>query len=142
MSALSNDDTLIALSSEYLTVNVWVAAPPLVTLATKRTALGGVLSVGLVKFAVTLRSPFIATVVGLPLPDASPLQELKLYPATGPRLAVRVTTVPVAYFPSPPDCGLGVIEPAPGGSMFRARLYRGCVKFAVTLRSPFIVTVV
>jgi hypothetical protein len=49
-----------------------------------------------VKTALTLRFALIVTVAGLAVPEASPAQRVKRYPAAGD--AVTVTTVPDAYW--------------------------------------------
>ena len=65
------------------------------------------------KLAVTLRFEFMVTVVGLVEPDALPLHDPNVNVVFGQ--AVRVTSVPSAYLPTPPGSGLATIEPPFGG---------------------------
>ena len=69
------------------------------------------------KLAVTVRLPFIARVVCLLLPEASPLQELN--ELAGIEFTVSVTEVPGAYFPSAPGDGLAVTVPPPARLTFK-----------------------
>ena len=72
------------------------------------------------KLAVTVLLPFIVMVAGLVLPLRSPLQELKLYPALGVAVAVKVTIVPALYVP---PAGFRVTIPAPEGLTEVVRVY-------------------
>ena len=74
------------------------------------------------KFAASVRSPVIATVMGLLPPVASPLHETNAKPEAG--LAVTVTTVPLAYLPSASGAGLKPIQPPSAGIAEAESAYR------------------
>jgi len=68
-------------------------------------------------------------------PVSPPDQLVKLYPAEG--TGVSVTVVPEMYGPA----GSTVTLPPPVGLTLTVRSYSSAVKFAVTVMSPFIVTI-
>src|SRR5882724_633941 len=105
----------------------WAAMDPAATFVSVSTYCA-------VKVAVTLLAASIVTLQGLLLPVQAPDQLVNQEPGAG--VAVRVTTVPAAYFPTT-GAGWAAIDPPP--SVVRNSVYCA-VKVAVTLLGRSIVT--